>query len=434
MADDHELVRQRHRFNDFTESQQQTLVAAAVPQKTKQATDFWWGVFESFCREKCMPVDVSTISASALAEILKKFYGGLTTKKGGTYQATSYLSARAAIQRKFTAANRPFNIRADSEFRESNIVLDAILKNNKASGLAKQTKHKDAITDLDKDRLATYFDGVLESQDTQKLQVYCWYNLARHLGLRGTEVFVKINKADIVFKTDENGQEYATLSVDFNTKNTPGGLGGREFQTCGRIQDPTQVSALRRLLGMLHPLQNRLFQRILYGARPVGGPWFANAPLGHNSLADMMPKLSCWAKLSQRYTNHCVRASVVTDLKDAGFSPNEVCAVTGHKDERSLQPYDRLDRAGCDRPRAMADVLDGKPGGVKRRMNESSSFMPSPKRSSGAGNILDKIVLSDQAVIHNITINVGTATGEHRQQSLSCSQSANQGQAHDQNL
>ena len=60
---------------------------------------------------------------------------------------------------------------------------------------------------------------------------------------------------------------------------------------------------------------------------------------------------------------------MVTDLKDAGFSPNEVCAVTGHKDERSLQPYDRLDRAGCDRPRA--DVLDGKPGGVKRRMNDS---------------------------------------------------------------
>ena len=50
MAD--EEVQRRHRFNDFTESQQQTLVAAAVPQKTKQATDFWWGVFESFCREK----------------------------------------------------------------------------------------------------------------------------------------------------------------------------------------------------------------------------------------------------------------------------------------------------------------------------------------------------------------------------------------------
>ena len=84
MAD--EEVQRRHRFNDFTESQQQTLVAAAVPQKTKQATDFWCGVFESFCREKCVSVDVKTISASALADVLKKFYGGLTTKKGATRQ------------------------------------------------------------------------------------------------------------------------------------------------------------------------------------------------------------------------------------------------------------------------------------------------------------------------------------------------------------
>ena len=427
MAD--EVVR-RHRFDDFTESQQETLVAAAVPLKTKQATDFWWGVFQSFCREKGISVDVTTISAGALADILKKFYGGLRTKKGETYQATSYLSARAAIQRKLTAANRLFNLRADSEFRESNIVLDAILKNNKANGLAKQTKHKDAITDVDKDRLATYFEGVLETEDTQKLQVYCWYNLARHLGLRGTEVFVKMNKADIVFKTDENGLEYATLSGDFKTKNTPGGIGGREFQTCGRIQDPTRVSALRRLVGKLHPLQNRLFQRILYGVRPAEGPWFANVPLGHNSLADMMPKLSCWAKLSQRYTNHCVRASVVTDLKDAGFSPNEVCAVTGHKDERSLQPYDRLDRPGCDRPRAMADVLDGKRCAMKRPMSDSPTPIPSAKRLSE--NVLDKIVLNDQAVIHHLTISVSTATAQHHQQSLSTcasiSQSADQAQ------
>ena len=99
MAD--EEVQRRHHFSDFTKSQQQTLVAAAAPQKTKQATDTG-GVFESFCREICVSVDVKTISASALADVLKKFYGGLTTKKGGTYQATSYLSARAAIQREVT--------------------------------------------------------------------------------------------------------------------------------------------------------------------------------------------------------------------------------------------------------------------------------------------------------------------------------------------
>ena len=53
MAD--EVVR-RHRYDDFTKSQQETLVAAAVPLKTKQATDFWWGVSKVFVEKKASPL------------------------------------------------------------------------------------------------------------------------------------------------------------------------------------------------------------------------------------------------------------------------------------------------------------------------------------------------------------------------------------------
>ena len=83
--------------------------------------------------------------------------------------------------------------------------------------------------------------------------------------------------------------------------------------------------------------------------RPNSGPQFANAPLGHNSISEMMPKLSVWANLSQRYTYQCVRATVVTDLMGAGFSPREVCAVTGHNNAQCLEHYDRLDREDSER-------------------------------------------------------------------------------------
>ena len=78
-----------------------------------------------------------------------------------------------------------------------------------------------------------------------------------------------------------------------------------------------------------------------------------------NTLADMMLLLSIHAKLSLKYTNHCVRSTVVTDLKEAGFSNHEVCAVTGHRSEMSVQSYNRLDRAGSKRPKEMSSVLDG---------------------------------------------------------------------------
>ena len=126
--DNAEEVVQRHRFMDLSEREEAVLVDSAVPANTKSATNFWWSVFESFCREKRLSVDIASITASAFAEVLKKFYGGLKTKKGGTYQASSYTSARAAIQRKLFSAKRPFNLRLDKEFKESNILLDAIVE------------------------------------------------------------------------------------------------------------------------------------------------------------------------------------------------------------------------------------------------------------------------------------------------------------------
>ena len=88
-----------------------------------------------------------------------------------------------------------------------------MLKRNKAEGKTQKVQHKDALTDADKDRLATYFEDVLETQDTRKLQSYCRYNIARHLGLRGSEIFVRIRKDDIEIKTNEDGSEYVTFKA-----------------------------------------------------------------------------------------------------------------------------------------------------------------------------------------------------------------------------
>ena len=60
-------------------------------------------------------------------------------------------------------------------FRDSTIVLDTVLKRNKAERKPHKVQHKDAITDSDKDCLGEYFKDVLEDQETHKLQAFCWY-------------------------------------------------------------------------------------------------------------------------------------------------------------------------------------------------------------------------------------------------------------------
>ena len=58
-----------------------------------------------------------------------------------------------------------------------------------------------------------------------------------------------------------------------------------------------------------------------------------------NTISKLMERISLKATLSQRYTNHCVRASTITTLYQQGIDVKQICAITKHRDERSLKHY-----------------------------------------------------------------------------------------------
>lgn len=55
----------------------------------------------------------------------------------------------------------------------------------------------------------------------------------------------------------------------------------------------------------------------------------------------MMKTISLGASLSSVYTNHCVRVTVVTNLKESGFSNDDIAGITGHKSTESVRRYIR---------------------------------------------------------------------------------------------
>ena len=71
--------------------------------------------------------------------------------------------------------------------------------------------------------------------------------------------------------------------------------------------------------------------------------WYCdNAPLGKNSLNEMMKSVSKRAELTKIYTNHqCIRSKVITTLKRKGFNEEACMAVTGHKSNASIARYDK---------------------------------------------------------------------------------------------
>ena len=87
------------RFGEVSEDAELQALDARTPMSTKTATTFWLSVFESFCVEKEIVLDLKSCSASELDEVLGKFYLGLRMKNGERYKKASNLAARAAISR-----------------------------------------------------------------------------------------------------------------------------------------------------------------------------------------------------------------------------------------------------------------------------------------------------------------------------------------------
>jgi len=86
-------------------------------------------------------------------------------------------------------------------------------------------------------------------------------------------------------------------------------------------------------------------------------PYFRlkNEPLGKNSIAQLMPKISKKARLSQVYTTHCMRASTIIRLHQAGVDAKQICAITKHKNEQSLTSF--IKDSSASQKRACSDIL-----------------------------------------------------------------------------
>ena len=53
----------------------------------------------------------------------------------------------------------------------------------------------------------------------------------------------------------------------------------------------------------------------------------------------MMSRISKSANLNKAYTNHCIRATSITALNDAGYDSRRIMSVSKHKSECNIRSY-----------------------------------------------------------------------------------------------
>ena len=115
--------------SDLDNEQLDEIEQKAQAKNTKRATE--WGVkkFEKRCEKRKITVDLKTVNATDLSEILRKFFAEVKTEHLLQALTPSALTGiRAAIHRHLTCAplSRNINILHDSEFMSANKMFEAI--------------------------------------------------------------------------------------------------------------------------------------------------------------------------------------------------------------------------------------------------------------------------------------------------------------------
>ena len=79
-----EPLAKRARHGEVSSSAVDEALNSRVPKATKEANEFWVRVFESFCVEKQLRVDLNTCSPEQLNDALYFFYVGMRIVTSGT--------------------------------------------------------------------------------------------------------------------------------------------------------------------------------------------------------------------------------------------------------------------------------------------------------------------------------------------------------------
>ena len=296
--------------------------------------------------------------ADVLAALLRRFYAEARTLKGLPYSRPAMISIRSAIQRHLIQPpfNRTISIISDREFKPANLVFTGRLKVNREEG-NDTTKHKDVIEPGDIARL--YDTDTLSNLSPQALQNKVFFEISLHFARRAKEGMRDLKKSSFAILTDDQGKRYATITHNEKSKKDKGEKKQftekeqRMYAKPGDSRCP--VNSLELYLSKLHPDKEEFFQQVSRTATSSCPTWYNGRPIGSNTIATFMSRISKAAKLSKVYTNHCIRVTAVTVLSNAGVGETDIISVSGHKNVQSLVPYQR--KVGDEKRRNISHTL-----------------------------------------------------------------------------
>lgn len=319
----------------------------AIATSTRIQTKTWIAKFRAFLEKHHYSVCFEKVPNTILNDYLRLFYSQLRTNKGEYYAPASLICVRAAIHRHLTSAecNNNINILTGDEFKRANGVLKAMVKLYLESNQDKD-QHYECITKEDREKLNEYFKTNRENKEV--LQQECLFNIIYYFLLRGRENLRSLTRQSIGFQNCDN-REVAFIKVPLLQKNVKASLKSKEFEDLREARmastmndDHCPVKRLKYYISLLpqNTKDDTLFPRFNEKSKSFS----SLQVLGKDKLGSLMSDLSTKAKLTRRYTNHCIRVTGINVLHDSGLPNEKIANISGHKDPNSVNRYIRKNK------------------------------------------------------------------------------------------
>jgi len=290
-------------------------------------------------------------------------------KDGSFYTKNAIVTLRYGLQKHFMKTCG-FDIINDTRFCSANEMFAAVLIKLKKEGKG-NVQHKQPMSSEDFHKL--YASSILSTDNPKGLQNKVFVDIMVYLCNRGRENLREMNRTDFGIATDSSGSRYVFMSHDKLTKNHRGDIAdensqqGRMYEVPGATNCP--VMSFEKYIAKLNPDVDAFWQKPKAKPADSDNCWYYQIALGKNVLGDKMKTLSVAANLSKTYTNHCLRATCITALDQAGFEARHIMTVSGQKSEASIRSYSR-------------HVSDSKKQNMSRVLSGHMIDLPAPSCSS----------------------------------------------------
>lgn len=277
------------------------------------------------------PPEFEELPVKELAKLFKHFYAEVRTKDGSSYSRSSLLSIRRSLHRYLTSPpyRRKLNIMS-GEFQGANAVISGMIKTRQEG--SEDKKHQ-PITEADIKKM--YSSRVLSNDNPTSLQYKVFFEICLHFGKIGRDGLHDLKRENVVFTLDTNGKEYVTVKYDLPVKNQCS-RPSHDHKLYATNREDCPLKSLKKYISKLNPENSSFFQKPKVRNYIASRVWYKK-PLGINAIGRMMSTISEEAKLSIRYTNHCIRVTTVATLSHVAVSPLVIASISDNRSAASIE-------------------------------------------------------------------------------------------------